>query len=179
MGTQHIMEQLLFKNRQSMHAIVADAWRDYMLHIGHIAEDIYDSCIQDYYTKYGPPEYPKVYGRHGDKTGFNLYSANDIEYDDYDPWIKFEPSFLEEYDGKGDRRPKVLKGVMIGLRGTKSSKTPSEWPQEWFTKYPNRYSKYDDWWSSGYTIKEIFTDFMDNVLKDTEDLFWNYVEMRL
>ena len=58
---------------------------------------------------------------------------------------------------------------MAGLRGAGSGKN-IDWPEPWDTTYPNAYSKYNLWQSSGTTMAEIFRDFMDNVINDTSDL---------
>lgn len=175
MATSSIIEQLLLMDSEDSKAIVADAWYEYTRHIGEIAEDIYDSCIADYYEQYTPVKYD----RHGDIAGFNLYSANDIEYNEHEIGISFEPSFLLSYGTKRDKRTAVLKAVMRGMRGVKSRKTPPGWPMSWSARYPNPHSKYRDWSSSGTTMNAIFQDFMDSVIEETEDVFWNYVSKRL
>ena len=171
----YIIEQLLLMDSEDSKRLISDAWYEYVRHIGEIAEDIYDSCIADYYDQYEPT----VYGRHGDIAGFNLYSANDIEYDEHEIGVSFEPSFLLPYAGKRDKRTAVLKNVMKGLRGGKSKKMPPGWPMYWDARYPNSFSKYDDWSSSGSTMNAIFQDFMANVIEETEYVFWDYVDQRL
>lgn len=157
--------------------IIEEASKIYMKDLSNIAADIYDSCIEDYYAQYVPIKY----GRHGDITGFNLYRANDIYFNEetYNMSLDFDPSkLLKYYDGKRGRekRDKVLKSVMSGLRGTKSNKTPPGWPQPWRTTYPNRYSKYNLWKSSGTTMFEIYKEFMSNVMSDTSNLWYSYIQ---
>ena len=122
MTDNDMMKELLFMDATKRKTIIEEASKAYMYDLSDIASDIYDSCIEDYYAQYGPPKYPKKYGRHGDKKGFNLYSANNISFDEmsYDLDIDFDPNnLLEYYDGKKGRekRDKVLNSVMAGLRG--------------------------------------------------------------
>ena len=177
MTDNDMMEILLFMDAEKRRTIIEEASKSYMNDLSDIASDIYDSCIEDYYAQYIPTKY----GRHGDIVGFNLYSANNISFDEssYNLDIDFDPSkLLKYYDGKKGRekRDKVLNSVMDGLRGTKSRKSPPGWPQFWGTSYPNRYSKYSVWSSRGITMNEIFTNFMNNVMKDTTDLFYHYIK---
>lgn len=172
MAKDYVIETLLQMDQNQSHAIITNAWYDYVQRIGQIAEDIYDSCIEDYYGQYTP----SVYTRHGNIEGFNLYSANDIMHNEHEIEVSLDPGNLLPYAGRRDKRAKVLASVMKGLRGARSRKTPRGWPMTWYTRYPNAYSVYSDWSSTRCTMNEIFYDFMDNVLIDTEDLFWKYVE---
>lgn len=180
MTDNDMMEILLFMDATKRREIIEEASKVYMNNLSNIASDIYDSCIEDYYAQYTPIKY----SRHGNIVGFNLYRANNIDFDEasYNLDIDFDPNkLLGYYDGKRNRekRDKVLNSVMAGLRGTKSSKTPPGWPQTWSTSYPNRYSKYSMWKSNGTTMNEIFKNFMNNVMKDTIDLFYNHIKKLL
>lgn len=139
----------------------------------NIANDIYTSCIADYYGGYTP----RYYNRHGNIEGFNLYRANDNDYSNFYLGLSVEEDKLLPYGGKkGDKRGKVLRGVLSGLRG--SSGIPG-WPMGWSTSYPNEHSEYRIWYSSGTTIKEILDDFSKNVAKDTNDILWQCIERQL
>lgn len=161
-------------------AILEEALKKYFNVLSNIAADIYDSCIEDYYDQYTPIKYT----RHGNIKGFNLYSANDIDFNEatYEMSLDFDPNkLLGYYDGKKNRekRDKVLKSVMSGLRGAKSIKTPPGWPKPWRTTYPNRYSKYKLWISKGSTLEGIYTDFIDNIRSDTTNLLYSYIQKLL
>lgn len=180
MTNDSMMETLLFMDAAKRRIIIEEASKAYMNDLSDIAADIYDSCIEDYYAQYEPTHYT----RHGDKKGFNLYSANNIDFDEfsYNLDIDFDPNkLLRYYDGKRNRekRDKVLNSVMAGLRGTKSRKTPPGWPQSWRTSYPNRYSKYLTWFGTGRTMNAIFTNFMDNVMNDTVNLWYDHIKKLL
>ena len=178
-----IWTKLILMDDTKANAILNEAFKRYFNTLSDIASDIYDSCIEDYYAKYTPVRY----GRHGNIEGFNLYSANVIQFDEeaYNISLDFDPGkLLKYYDGKRNRekRDKVLKSVMVGLRGTKQTK-PSEqilgWPQPWYTCYPNRYSQYNLWSSTFRTMDEIYADFMGNVREDTKHILNQYIETLL
>lgn len=180
MTDNDMMEILLFMDATKRRTIIDEATKAYMGDLSNIASDIYDSCIEDYYAQYEPIKY----GRHGYPEGKNLYSANAIDFDEisYNINVVFDPSRLwGYYDGKKNRekRDKVLNSVMAGLRGNKSKKSPPGWPRFWGTSYPNRYSKYSIWSSTGTTMDEIFTNFMNNVMKDTTYLWYNHIKKLL
>lgn len=180
MTDNDMITALLLMDTTKRRTIIDEASKAYMSDLADIASDIYDSCIEDYYAQYEPIKY----GRHGDIRGFNLYSANNIDFDElsYNLDIDFDPSkLLRYYDGKRGRekRDKVLNSVMAGLRGTKSRKTPPGWPMLWLTSYPNRYSKYDMWSSTKGTMDSIFIEFMDNVMGDTVNLWYDHIKKLL
>ena len=135
-----------------------------------VADDIYNSCIEDYYNGYTPSSYT----RHGNIEGFNLYSAADNSLTGGRLIIDTDAKKLLPYKGKS--RDRVLSNVINGLRGTGMRKSQQDWPMNWSTSYPNSYSRYNFWYSSGDTIEDIMQDFADNVLDDTEDVFWECVE---
>ena len=152
--------------------IVKCAMRAWAKTLYAVVDDIYDSCIKDYYAGYTPTSYT----RHGNIEGYNLYDAPVTSLTSGELLFDEDPYQLEPYGKTREYRPKVLHNVLNGLRGTGMRSTQEDWPMEWHTKYPNHFSKYNIWTSSGHTIKEIIRDFEDNVLDDTEDLFWGFVE---
>lgn len=172
-----IWKSLILMDENKANTILDEAFRRYFNTLSEIASDIYDSCIKDYYAQYEPIKYT----RHGNIEGFNLYSANAVWFDElsYNLSLNFNPNeLLPYYDGKQGRekRDKVLKSVMAGLRGTKSSKTPPGWPQRWYTSYPNQYSQHSLWASTERTIDAIYKDFMENVREDTKHILHNYIK---
>ncbi len=176
MAVKNVWKSLVSMDEHQANSIIDKAWGRYVDLIGNIVSDIYDSCIEDYYDQYIPTKYK----RHGDIKGFNLYSANDIEWDvlSFNIDLDFDPAKLQPYyDGKRNRekRDKVLNSVMAGFRGTKSKKTPPGWPKIWRTSYPNRYSKYSIWKSKGSTMDDIYIDLMENLIKDTTNIFHGYI----
>lgn len=180
MANQNIWKTLVLMEDRKAYSILTEATGLYFSKLANIAADIYDSCIKDYYDQYTPIKYK----RHGNIKGFNLYSANDINFDEvsYNVDINFDPSnLLSYYDGKQNRekRDKVLNSVMAGLRGTKSRKTPIGWPRPWITSYPNRYSQYNLWKSKGTTMDKIFEDFMANVINETQYLLNDCIQKLL
>ena len=135
-----------------------------------IANDIYDSCIKQYYATYTPT----VYTRHGNIEGFNLYYAKNIETDEYGITQDFDGGDAYEllkYGTKEDIRQEVLDAVMSGKRGIgKRASGKRKWQRNWVASYPNKFSEYTDWKSNASTINEIFDDFDNNILADTKDL---------
>lgn len=144
-----------------------------------IAKDIFKSCIADFYASYTPT----VYTRHGNKKGFNLYELEDISLSDNGFRLRFNEDFLLKYGTKEDIRDKVMDAVLSGLRGhegmnrnpmpTDDNPEPNIWPMEWYTSYPNKFSEYGYWKSKYNTMDDIFYDFVQNVIDDTEGLLWD------
>lgn len=177
MNKKSIILELVQMNEDEIYRILKNAWEDYIREISQIAEDIYDSCIQDYYYKYSPI----YYKRHGFPEGKNLYQANAVTFDDWDVFPKFDSSELWAYYGKDGRakRAKVLNAVMNGMRGAKfkNKANPPGWPRSWFTSYPNKFSRYQSLWSSSSrTMDGIFREFCDDIFNDTTDLLWSHVD---
>lgn len=183
---------------------VMDAIEEYAEIVWKTANDIYRSCIEDYYASYKPT----VYKRHGFKEGKNLYQANgftlngmsfdDLEASEINIETLFQSSgelILDDFNGgnpealwryktKEDIRAEVLKNVLSGQRGRKRRKPratitnpePEEWPRPWITSYPNKYSQYNYWNSAENTIQGIIDDFEANVFDDTEDLLYRIID---
>lgn len=174
MAIENVVEKLLYMDKNERHAAVKSAWNDYTKFISEIAHDIYYSCIQDFYNQYDPV----VYKRHGYPEGKNLYQADDITWSEHEMRIKLAAGKLWRYGGKKDKRSKVLQAVINGKRGAKSRKTPAGWPMSWYTSYPNYFSNYNEWdgISGEVTMKKVMDYFAENVLSETEDLFWEYLE---
>ena len=173
MTPTQIALQLIQMDKSKRIAILASGIDLYLKVLLTIANDIYESCIADYYGGYSPT----YYNRHGNIEGFNLYRANQNSYEDFYLGLNIDEDKLLPYSGKkGDKRCKVLSGVLNGLRG--SSGIPG-WPIGWSTSYPNGYSTHRVWHSSGNTIKEILDDFSKNVTKDTSDILWQCIERQL
>lgn len=168
-------------------AVIKNSINEYVDIIWGIANDIYDSCIKQYYATYTP----KVYKRHGNIEGFNLYRANGFELKDGEGGPILEdfddgnPGALLKYKTKEDIRSEVLNNVLSGQRGRSNQKNgkkrrsprptaedpdPGVWPRPWTASYPNEYSKYNNWRSDEHTIKAIIADFEANILDDTSDL---------
>ena len=132
-----------------------------------IVNDIYHSCIEDYYNGYTPI----YYDRHGNIEGINLYRASASKIDDGYLHILTEPSKLDTYK-YGDRED-ILYGVEHGKRGGPGIKG---WPKRWSTSYPNSYSAYHVWYSKGSTVEGILEDFRKNGISGTLDLLWKSIE---
>lgn len=173
---EEICKWLMSADESSISAVFLECWGEYMVYLAAIASDIYDSCIADYYEWR-----PKVYDRHGDISGFNLYRANDIEADGLDAFIGVDESKLLPYsDRKKDIRDNVLTTVMDGIRGGGARKKRWKgWPEDWTTSYPNDFSQYSDWSSSQTTINGILGEFVENAIKDTKDYFWSLLTSRI
>ena len=180
MDKKNIVSRLFEKDDSDMIATVTRAWASYIDDLEDIAQDIYDSCIADYYAKYKPT----VYKRHGHPEGVNLYQADVITNDSFDVFYEFDPERLWEYGGKNgdEKRKEVLDNVMSGIRGStkRTTKTGKTWPRAWATSYPNKHSKNKTWRSkNGRTIDTIFDDFSENIFKETRDLLWINIEKQL
>jgi len=171
MSTESVIWSLIQMEDSKIISIIRAATRAYGKILHAIINDIYESCIEDYYAGYTPT----VYKRHGNLEGFNLYSAPTVSFNNGRLIFDEDPSKLLPYSGKTDSRGEVLHNVLNGLRGTGMRESQTEWPMGWYTSYPNAYSRYGIWQSSGHTIEEITQDFANNVLDDTEDLFWECV----
>ena len=168
MDPTSIALKLLDLDKGKRDAVIASAVDDYLKILYTIASDIYDSCIADFYIKYTP----KVYDRHGNIEGFNLYQANEITYNDLNLNVLIDENSLLPYGNEEDKREYVLSSVMRGLRGVGSSKLKG-WPKHWRTSYPNSFSKQAGLWSSDKrTLNGILNDFIENAFKDTENIFW-------
>jgi hypothetical protein len=159
---------------------VEESIKEYADIIYNIANDIYDSCIQEYYASYTP----KVYKRHGNPEGFNLYRANSFEFDGtiLTDFNGGNPDALLKYGTRSDIRDEVLAAVISGQRGIKVRKSPpatNKWPMGWVTSYPNEYSKYNYWSSNANTIEDIINDFDANIIDDTSDLLEKIVNKHL
>lgn len=169
---------------------IEGAMEEYVNIIWKTANDIYNSCIKQYYASYTPI----VYKRHGNIKGSNLYRANSftlggmtldemnnagienlLELDDLvlDDFNDGSPEKLLKYGSKRDIRSEVLAAVLSGQRGITVRRSPraaNVWPMSWTTSYPNSYSQYNYWSSGAHTIEEIIDDFEANVIDDTSDL---------
>ena len=160
-------------NQSDRNRIIKTAWNNYTKFLSEIASDIYKSCIKDFYAQYDPIRYK----RHGYPEGKNLYQADDVKWTESTLAIRTAANKLWKYHGKKDRRGKVLSSVIHGYRGSHSRITGGGWPQEWYTSYPNDYSEYFEWDGLGglVTMKDVMDYFAENVLEETEDIFWEYV----
>ena len=152
---------------------IKKAMDEYVDVIWELANDIYNSCITQYYATY----IPTVYKRHGNIEGFNLYRANSFTLDEenmiLDDFDGGNPEALLKYGAKSDIRDEVLAAVLSGQRGIKVRQSPPakhRWPMRWIASYPNKYSQYSYWSSGAHTIEEIIDDFETNIIDDTEDL---------
>ena len=188
MGKQETMMKFVTLDESSRDAIIDRALDDYAEYIYHMAEDIYDSCIKDFYYKYKPI----AYDRHGDLSGKNLYSGKNFVYSNLFLDIEFDPdNLLPYYKMKKtkygyvrgeleseEKRAYVLGSVMKGIRARKSSRTPPKarngatFPMKWKTSYPNNFSTMYDWISSQDTIDKIFDEFCDEVMEQTKPKFY-------
>ncbi len=160
-----------FKPEAQKATIIKNVLAEYGNIIYLIAEDIFNSCIEHYYQYE-----PKVYKRHGNIKGFNLYQLENISFDGMNFQIGFDSDFLLKYGTKEDIREEVMNAVFSGTRGlTERNGKPvdSRRTTSWKTSYPNEFSQYDYWQSECTTIDDIFYDFVKHVIKDTKDLFWN------
>lgn len=169
MSVESTLTTLIQMDDSKIVSILRSAIKIYGKILHSVANDIYNSCIEDYYNGYTPI----VYKRHGDIEGVNLYKARNNSLAGGRLIIDTNAGKLSPY--KGNTRDEVLFNVLNGLRGTGMRASQEEWPMNWDTSYPNSYSAYAFWYSSGRTIEAIMQDFADNILNDTEDLFWDCV----
>lgn len=169
MSVESTLFSLIQMDDSKMISVLRAAIRAYGKILHAIANDIYNSCIEDYYNGYTP----LVYKRHGNIEGFNLYSAAGNSLTGGRLILDTDSNKLLPY--KGNSRDEVLSNVLNGLRGTGMRASQEGWPMRWDTSYPNSYSTYTLWYSKGRTIEAIMQDFADNVLNDTEDIFWECV----
>lgn len=169
MATKDIALKLLALDKSKRASIVTKATQAYMQILYHIAVDIYDSCIAEFYNGYIPISYT----RHGYIEGRNLYLANQTFIQNGYLGVDISSSELMPY-GKKTSKAKVFNSVVNGLRGGPG--VPG-FPMDWDTRYPNSCSMYRGIWSSSETtIEGIYADFFENVVKDTTDLFWRCVD---
>lgn len=156
--------------RKQIKSLVAETYdkaiNEYVDIIVGIANDIYNSCIEQYYSTY----MPTVYKRHGNITGFNLYRANSFELNGtiLEDFNGGNPDALLKYGAKRDIREEVLQAVLSGKRGI--TKRPGGWPRGWTASYPNEYSQYNYWISNAHTMEDIIADFEENIIDDTREL---------
>lgn len=157
--------------------VLKESWKEYMKLIFDILNDIYDSCIADYYAQ----REPLVYTRHGNIFGENLYLAKNFSMpnmfiinDDIDP------NRLMPYPGKrGDEKREIVFNMITDWedngQGWRGGPGVPGFPMEFDTSYPNRHSRMTEWESSQITIKGILDDFRENILDDTDDLMWDII----
>ena len=174
MSMESTIRKLLSMDENEIRRVMKRAWKNYTELINNIAHDIYQSCIQDFYSQYNPVKYK----RHGYPEGKNLYQADAIEITESALKIKTAAKQLWEYGGRNDKRDKVLTAVMSGKRGSQSKKTPPGWPMKWTTTYPNDFSDYFQWdgLQNPTTMKEIMDYFVDNVLEETKYIYWEILD---
>lgn len=187
MGKKDILLNLIQHDKSTMNNILEHAVNDYADFLTEIAKDIYDSCIAQFYETYTP----KIYNRHGDITGFNLYSANSIGYsnllinltlepENLLPYYKMKKVLEDEYDmdefDTTDKRAEVLASVLLGIRARKSPRTPPWFPMKWRASYPNKHSQYSEWFSGCKTMSAIFDDFCESAVNETIDTFWKILD---
>ena len=170
MDSQSTFRALCDLRREQRLSIIVSAVQEYVEILSEIYNDIYESCIKVFYL-YKPTKYK----RHGDISGFNLYSAFVSEIRDAKIDVMYTPNELLPY--KGVSKEEVLNAVVNGTRGTTVRNTPKSgtWPKDWKTSYPNAYSRYTIWRSSATSIESILSDFDETGVEQTADLFWEIV----
>lgn len=162
MSSKGLWAELMSLSDSKLNSVINSAIDEYYRLLANIGMDIYDSCIKDFYSQYTP----LVYKRHGAPAGKNLYLANDIGYDGDTVNVLLDEYNLLPY-GKHDKREIVFEFVLAGLRGGPLPRRP-DFPMDWYTSYPNRFSRYHNIWSSSEIILEnILDDFCENVVNDT------------
>lgn len=169
-----IAKRLIKLDKSKRDSALAEGIDLYLKILLNIANDIYKSCIADYYAGYTPI----YYDRHKNIEGINLYSARNNKYSNFYVSISLDEDKLEPYRGKASKSS-VFNQVVSGWRGTGMRASQSEWPMPWSTSYPNSYSTHRIWYSKGSTIEEILTDFLENVTKDTSDILWQCIERQI
>lgn len=173
MTPMQIAFRLIKMEKSKRTSILTNGLDLYLRVLLNIANDIYESCIEDYYGGYNP----KHYNRHGNIEGFNLYYANANDYSNFYLSTRLDEDKLLPYWGKKeDKRNKVLTSVLNGWRGSSGI---DGWPIEFKTSYPNNYSTYRAWSSDKDTIKEILDDFCAHATKDTSDILWQCIERQM
>ena len=174
MGSKGLWSELMSLNDAKLSSIINSALDDYYQLLAEIGMDIYNSCIKDFYKQYTP----QVYKRHGYLAGANLYQANKIAYDGNTVHTVLDEYQLWEY-GKNDNRDIVFDFVLAGLRGGPLPKRP-DFPMDWYTSYPNEYSRYHNIWSSSAVILvDILDDFCANVVNDTLHIVINNIAKKI
>ena len=157
MGSKGLWTELMQLSDSKLNSVIGSALDEYYQLLANVGMDIYDSCIQ--YS-------PRIYKRHGNLSGFNLYKANEIFYDGNTVNVLLDEYNLLPY-GKHDKREEVFAFVLAGLRGGPLPKRP-DFPMEWYTSYPNTYSRYRSiWQSSAIILEDILDDFCENAVNDT------------
>lgn len=162
MASNDIWTELMLKNDSQALSIFSSSLDRYYQMLADIGKDIYNSCIKDFYSQYSP----RVYKRHRSLAGSNLYRANETGYDGYTTNVILDEYNLLPY-GKNDKREEVFAFVLAGLRGGPLPKCP-DFPMEWYTSYPNAYSRYGKLWqSSKIILEDILIEFLETGLQDT------------
>ena len=169
MNKKDIAWKLLSMDDNKMASVILKAVEAYFYILLDIANDIYNSCIEDYYNGYTPI----YYDRHGNIEGFNLYSANSNGLPNGRLHIRTDSNKLEPY--KSGSADDVLWSVEHGKRGGPGIGKPG-WPKRWYTSYPNSYSEYHVWYSNGHTLESIMSDFEKNGISSTRDILWKCID---
>lgn len=161
-------------------SVLNNAAHEYGLILTLIYNDIYESCIKVYYGSYTP----SVYRRHGDEVGFNLYSAFSSQVLNLRVDAETNAEMLMPY-GRGISKEQVLNAVIHGQRGLKHRVAPKTgvWPKSWAVSYPNQYSQYNMWTSTGDTIDAILIEFHEawetGADETLRNIFWELVRKQL
>ena len=169
MNKKDVVLKLLYMDDNKMASVIIKAVEAYFYILLDIANDIYDSCIEDYYNGYTPI----YYDRHGNIEGINLYSAKSNGLPNGRLKIRTDSSKLAPY--KTGNADDVLGMVENGWRGGPGINKQG-WPRKWSTSYPNSYSAYHIWYSTGNTIESIMEDFSQNGISGTKDILWQCIE---
>ena len=174
MSSNGLWADLMQLGDAKLNSVIKSAIDEYYETLFNVASDIYDSCIHDFYDQYTP----RVYKRHGNLSGENLYRANNIFDDGNTVNITLNEWSLMPY-GKHDKRDIVFEFVLAGLRG---GPFPNrlDFPMDWYTTYPNAYSRYGDVWQSSENILQyILDDFCANVVSDTLHIVVNNIAKKI
>ena len=87
--------------------------------------------------------------------------------------------------GRGISKEQVLNAVIHGQRGLKHRVAPKTgvWPKSWAVSYPNQYSQYNMWTSTGDTIDAILIEFQEawetGADETLRNIFWELVRKQL
>jgi hypothetical protein len=174
MSSKGLWYELMALSDSKLNSIINSALDEYYRLLANVGMDIYDSCIKDFYSQYNP----KVYKRHNYLAGKNLYSANEIFYDGDTVNMVLDEWNLLPY-GKHDKRDIVFEFVLAGLRGGPLPRRP-DFPMDWYTSYPNEYSRYRNvWQSSEIILVNILDDFCANVVNDTLPIVVNNIAKKI